>query len=88
MAAILEAPCLPPPLRPYRNYMTYSWKCFHCPPFFAQQRNSHYYKQYCYTSTLLANMKAYSRTASSHIKVKRVLTIHKRLLPALKIRKY
>ena len=35
-------------------------------PFFAQQRNSHYYKRYCcYTSTLLANMKAYSRTASS-----------------------
>lgn len=37
-------------------------------------------------ATLLASMKAYSRTISSHIMVERVLTNHKRGLPELKIR--
>ena len=36
-------------------------------------------------ATLLENMKAYSRTTSSHIMVKHVLTNHKRGLLALKI---
>ena len=44
-------------------------------PFFPQQRNSHSYKKHA--ATLLANMKAYSRTESSHIMVKRILTNHK-----------
>ena len=42
-----------------------SWKCSHCPPSFAQQRKPPYYQGCCYTSTLFANMKAYSRIANS-----------------------
>ena len=41
---------------------------------------------FCINPWLLADMKAYFRTARSHIKVKHVLTNHKRGLPALKIR--
>ena len=43
---------------------------------------------FCVKPWLLADMKAYFRTARSHIKVKHVLTNHKRGLPALKIKYY
>ena len=53
------------------NYITYIWKCSYCPPLFALQRNSHYYKL-CYythqcTRCLLTNMKAYFWIATKQL---------------------
>ena len=53
---------------------------------FLFSKETHYYEVSCYTSTLLANKRTYFRSANSHIKVKLVLTNHKRELPALKNR--